>query len=137
MKLKKSNISSPSIESNLSELFKNSYKSTSLKKLEKSNISTIEDLLWVLPKNIIKLPTTKSFSYIKEGSYFRGKGKIISIQARPNYSFRGKGRTILYNISATVLDSFVSNEKNNPPLFITLKWFNCYQSIKKKNYNFT
>lgn len=96
-----------------------------LEALNKKNISTINDLLWLLPRRIVKLPDIAKFQFANVGDYFRGRGEIVSMQARPNFKARGKGRAVLLNISVTVKDDFSDN-------FIILKWFNAYQSIQKK-----
>lgn len=99
--------------------------SATAEKLKDANIKSIEDLLWTLPRKIIKLPEVKSFSLIKPDEFFRGNGKILSIQARPNFKARGKGKAMLYNINVVVKDMFSEG-------IINLKWFNCYSSIQKK-----
>ncbi len=96
-----------------------------LEALNKKNIYTINDLLWLMPRRIVKLPEIANFQYANIGDFFRGRGTIVSMQAKPNFKSRGKGRAVLLNIAVTVKDDLSDN-------YITLKWFNAYQSIQKK-----
>ncbi|MFG1515840.1 hypothetical protein ABMA71_14585, partial [Halobacteriovorax sp. ZH3_bin.1] len=96
-----------------------------LEALNKKNIHTINDLLWLMPRRIVKLPEIAKFQYANIGDFFRGRGTIISMQAKPNFKSRGKGRAVLLNIAVTVKDDLSEH-------YITLKWFNAYQSIQKK-----
>lgn len=97
----------------------------SLESLQTSGINTLEDLLWLIPLKIHKIPLIQDFSTAKEGEYFRGQGKVISLQSRPNFKAKGKGRAPLLNVTAIIKDDFSDG-------IITLKWFNCYQSIYDK-----
>ncbi len=81
--------------------------------------------MWVFPRKILKLPQITKFQNAKIDEYFRGAGKVLSVQARPNFKAKGKGKAMLYNISATVQDI-------NSSQIISLKWFNCYSSMQKK-----
>lgn len=99
--------------------------STTVKSLNTAGINTIEDLFWLLPRKLIKLPPPQSFDHAELGEYFRGIGKILSIQARPNFRAKGKNRAMLYNINLVVQDHASSQ-------VINLKWFNCYGSVQKK-----
>lgn len=96
-----------------------------LEALQKKNINTINDLLWLMPRRIVKLPEIASFQYANIGEYFRGIGKVVSMRSTPNYKSRGKGRAVLLNITITVKDDLSEN-------YITMKWFNAYQSVQKK-----
>lgn len=96
-----------------------------LSKLIENNIQTIEDLVWILPLRVIFIPPVKSFQSLKEGSYFRGNGKLISYDLTPAYGKKGKNRTQLFNVKAVVKDS-LSNS------YLNLKWFNAYPNIKKQ-----
>lgn len=111
------------LNSSLDEL--TSKKSATTEKLVAANIKTLEDLIWTLPRKVVKLPEVKSFSEIQLDEFFRGQGTILSIQARPNFKARGKGKAMLYNISVSVKDKFSE-------AVIILKWFNCYSSIQNK-----
>lgn len=112
-----------SLTSPISDLY--SKKSKTVEKLNSINIETVEDLLWVLPKKIVRLPDVAAFKFANIGSYFRGLGHVVSVQARPNFKARGKGRASLYNITANVQDKFSGD-------VLSLKFFNCYGSVKSK-----
>ncbi|WP_162929483.1 ATP-dependent DNA helicase RecG [Halobacteriovorax sp. BALOs_7] len=116
-------ISNNSLYTKIADLYSKPTKT--LEALNKKNITTINDLLWLLPRRIVKLPDLAKFQYANIGDFFRGRGEVVSIQARPNFKARGKGRAVLLNITVTVKDDLSEN-------FITLKWFNAYQSIQKK-----
>ncbi|EQC43349.1 ATP-dependent DNA helicase RecG [Bacteriovorax sp. Seq25_V] len=111
------------LKSPISSLYKKP--STTVEKLTNANIITLEDLIWVLPRKTIRLPAVSSFKNAQVDEYFRGNGKVVGIQARPNFKAKGKGKAMLYNITATVQDSISSG-------IISLKWFNSYSSIQKK-----
>lgn len=111
---------SSSIEDLLS---KKSQKTT--EKLNAYDIKKLEDLLWIFPLRVVELPEVQDFNKIQDGMIFIGRGKIINIQARPNFRIRGKGRALLYNIVATVKDVFSDQ-------YLTLRWFNTYGSVKQK-----
>ncbi len=115
--------SSISLSSPLCDLYKKA--GVSIKKLNQTGITTVEDLLWIIPNKVILTPTVKSFNFAQVSYLFKGKGKIVSIQAKPNFKAKGKGRAMLYNVTAVVKDSRSDQTLN-------LKWFNCYSSIQKK-----
>ena len=112
-------ISNLNLKSPISSLYKKP--STTVEKLLNANIISLEDLMWVFPRKILKLPQITKFQNAKIDEYFRGAGKVLSVQARPNFKAKGKGKAMLYNISATVQDI-------NSSQIISLKWFNCYYS---------
>jgi ATP-dependent DNA helicase RecG len=93
--------------------------------LNQSGLNTLDDLLWLLPLKVHKLPSIRSFDHLQEGCLFKGKAKMISVDSRPNFHARGKGKVMLSNISATIKDCYTDK-------YITLKWFNSYPSVKKK-----
>jgi ATP-dependent DNA helicase RecG len=125
MKSKTSNSSKLSIHSSLSNLFKSNKATKTAQSLMEAGINTIEDLLWVAPLHVNKMPSTQSFSSIVDGEFFRGEGRIININARPNFRAKGKGGARLFNINVVVKDLHSEN-------VITLKWFNTYGSVKTK-----
>ncbi len=94
-------------------------------KLYSSDINTLEDLLWIFPLRVLELPPVNQFRFAEEGKIFIGRGKLINVQAKPNFRIRGKGRALLYNVVATVKDLLSED-------FITLRWFNTYGSVKQK-----
>jgi ATP-dependent DNA helicase RecG len=89
------------------------------------DLSTLEDLLWVLPLRLQLIPPVRSFAEAREGEFFRGVGKIMSHQTRPNFHAKGKGRALLQNITISVQD--VHSKE-----FLQLRWFNAYSSINHK-----
>ena len=93
--------------------------------LESTGITTVFDLLWVLPLRVHKVPPIQPISKAKDNCYFRGSGKVASFQSRPNFRAKGKNRVPLSNLTIIVTD-----ESNNGS--IQLKWFNCYPSVVQK-----
>lgn len=104
-------------------LSKKSQKTT--EKLNAHGIYTLNDLLWIFPLRVIELPEIQDFGRIQDGMIFIGRGKIINMQARPNFRIRGKGRAMLYNIAVTIKDIYSDQ-------YLTLRWFNTYGSVKQK-----
>ena len=94
-------------------------------KLASVGIKHLSDLLWIFPLRVIELPPIRSFDYIEEGKIFIGRGKILNIQARPNFRVRGRGKAMLYNLTVHIQDT--SSEQ-----VITLRWFNTYGSVTQK-----
>ncbi|MDO9183268.1 MAG: ATP-dependent DNA helicase RecG [Bacteriovorax sp.] len=100
----------------------------SLKSIEKLNsvgIKEVWDLLWVFPLRVLELPPLRSFEFIEEGRIFIGRGKVLNVQAKPNFRVRGRGKAMLYNISVHVQDTLSDK-------IISLKWFNSYGSVTQK-----
>ena len=81
--------------------------------------------MWVLPLRVHKIPQVQPLGMASDGKYFRGKGKVISFQSRPNFRARGKGRVPLNNLTIVLMDE--SDRQT-----IQLKWFNCYPSVVQK-----
>lgn len=99
--------------------------SKSLEALDAAGIKTIFDLMWVIPLRVHRIPPMGAISSAQDGKYFRGMGKVISFQSRPNFRARGKGRVPLNNLTVVMMDL----EGNHT---IQLKWFNCYPSVVSK-----
>lgn len=124
MKSKHSNSSKIDWHSPLECLFRS--KSTkSLEKLQAAGYLTLFDLLWLAPLKVHVLPPARDFSHAKEGNYFKGVGKALSNQSRPNFYARGKGRAMLHNITVVVQDKKSDNTLN-------LRWFNAYRTLNDK-----
>ncbi len=123
MRSKRLSTNNRSIFSPISTLYKKP--AATVEKLNGAGIHTIDDLIWVFPKKVQKLPPVCEFKYAQVDSYFRGNGKIISVRSKPNFKAKGKGKALLYNINVIVKD--LNSEKT-----MSLKWFNCYSSIQKK-----
>ena len=113
----------PQLFDSLHKLYKKPSKTA--ENLIDAGIQTIEDLIWLIPKRILKLPSLDKFENAVISNYFRGTGEVISVRSKPNFRARGKGRALLLNITATIKDSLSDN-------IITLQWFNCYSSVEKK-----
>jgi len=96
-----------------------------IESLEAAGLKTIFDLLWIIPLRIFKNPPVKAISMARDGEYFRGQGKVVSFQSRPNFRAHGKGRVPLNNLTIVILDP-----RDNSTLH--LKWFNCYPSVISK-----
>jgi ATP-dependent DNA helicase RecG len=96
-----------------------------IQKLLSAQINTIEDLLWLLPLRVTKLPDIHPFSEIKIGSYFKGSATVITVDISPAFGKRGKNKVQLFNATAVIKDN-LSNT------FINLKWFNSYPNIKNQ-----
>ncbi len=90
-----------------------------------AGLKTLDDLLWLFPLRIQKIPTVAPFSGAFEGMNFKGRGKIISSQIKPNFWSKGKRGALLHNITLHVQDLY-SNE------VLMIKWFNAYGSVKQK-----
>ena len=93
--------------------------------LAEANVQTIEDLLLILPLRLQKIPPKAPFTTAQEGELFQGEGKIINVQARPNFYGRGKRGVLLQNIRMTVQDT-------SSPSLMLLCWFNAYPSVAQK-----
>lgn len=124
MKSSPSNSSKINWDSELECLFR-SKTTKSLEKLKAAGLNRLFDLLWLAPLNIYILPPLKDFSHAQEGKFFKGAGKVLSNQSRPNFRARGKGRAMLYNITLVVQDL-----KSN--MTLNLRWFNAYGSLNDK-----
>ncbi len=118
--MNKTNIS---LDSSITSLGKKTTKT--MESLKSVGINSIFDLLWVIPLRIFKLPPIQPISMVLEGKYFRGVGKVVSFQSRPNFKAHGKGRVPLNNLTIVVMDL-------NDQATIQLKWFNCYPSVTSK-----
>jgi ATP-dependent DNA helicase RecG len=99
--------------------------SVTQKKYEEAGIKTIFDLIHILPLHVEINPEIKSFDHLVENMLFKGKAKILNIQAYPAFRRFGKGRVQLFNMTVIVQDTFSSKT-------LTLKWFNAYPNLPKK-----
>ena len=112
-----------SINNSLRDLYSSKVSKT-VQKLEEAGIITIEDLLWVFPLRIQKVPPVQDFSEIKNGQLFQGKASIISVQARPSFQAK-RSRAYLQNVTVIVQDDLSDQT-------FTLQWFNAYSNLVKK-----
>ncbi|MEI8347167.1 MAG: DEAD/DEAH box helicase, partial [Pseudomonadota bacterium] len=113
-----------SLSSPLLELMGNKSSKT-CQKLGEAGIKTVEDLIWILPLRLQKIPPVRPFAEAKEGELFKGEGKIVHFQARPNFWAKGKRGVLLYSINLHVQDLHSSE-------LLFLKWFNTYASVSNK-----
>ncbi|MCO4793608.1 MAG: ATP-dependent DNA helicase RecG [Bacteriovoracaceae bacterium] len=104
---------------------KNFRASKSLTKLNQAGVERVEDLFWILPLHFQKTPEVSLFESGNINELFMGIGKIIDFNSYPNRKVRGKGGTLLQNITATVKDFYSES-------YMTLKWFNTYPSQASK-----
>lgn len=99
--------------------------SPTILKLMDSGISTLRDLLWILPLRIHKMPDFQPFSQAQMNHYFKGSGKVIHVEIKPAFGRRGKGNILLHN-GFVVLKDDLSQET------LSLRWFNLYPNQKKQ-----
>jgi ATP-dependent DNA helicase RecG len=124
--LKKLSTNNLSWKSSITALCSTPSKPTkTIQKLLSAHINTIEDLLWILPLRVTKLPDVLPFAEIKIGSFFKGSATVITVDISPVFGKRGKNKVQLYNATAVVKDN-LSNT------FLNLKWFNSYPNIKNQ-----
>jgi ATP-dependent DNA helicase RecG len=107
-----------------STLRKLSKKSKTIETLEKQGFHSLKDLLTIFPLRTQQVPQIKNFTFASVDHLFRGLGKVIDFQQRPNLRVKGKGGVTLTNSTLIVQDFFSSQ-------YISLKWFNLYPSQAK------
>lgn len=114
--------SSLSLKSSLKEL--PIRKSASIDNLIDGGIKNIEDLLWLFPLRIHKIPKLSSLEEAKLGEIFWGDGIVVSAKIIPAFGRRGKGKLQLFNATLVLKDKFTNT-------YLNLKWFNIYPSQRK------
>lgn len=125
MKSKISNTPDINWNSSLLELAGGKKASPTLSKIFDAGVSTLHDLLWLLPLRIHKMPELRPFSEAQLNQYFKGSGKVIHVDIKPAFGRRGKGNILLYN-GYVVLKDNLSHET------LSLRWFNLYPNQKKQ-----
>ena len=122
--MKKSNISKIdlSLQSGIEELCTSKKAPKYLSSLQDANILTIENLLWLSPKSIQKLPKTAPFTSSKPSEKFKGAGEIVWVKRIPLKNARQK---FLCNVQVKVIDLFSNTS-------MVLYWFNSYPSTYNK-----
>ncbi len=90
-----------------------------------AGLKTLEDLLWILPLRIHKMPPPQPFREAQLNYFFKGSGKIIHVEIKPAFGRRGKGNILLYNGFIVVKDDLSSET-------MSLRWFNLYPNQKKQ-----
>src|SRR5690606_27229235 len=125
MKSRISSISNLNWNSSLRDLFSGKKPSPTAEKLIEAGITTLSDLLWILPLRIYKTPQTTPFREGQLDQFFKGSGKVIHVEVKPQFGRRGKGNILLYNGYVVVKDD-LSHET------LSLRWFNLYPNQKKQ-----
>ena len=125
MKSSPSNIPEINWDSPIEILSGSKRPSPTLLKLKEAGLTTLSDLLWILPLRINKTPSPAPFREAQFDHFFRGSGKVIHVEIRPAFGRRGKGNILLYN-GFVVLKDDLSQET------ISLRWFNLYPNQKKQ-----
>lgn len=109
----------------ITDLAKGKKPSPTISKISDSGIETLQDLLWILPLRIHKMPEIKAFRDANLNEFFKGKGRVIHVDIKPAFGRRGKGNILLYN-GYVVLKDELSQET------MSLRWFNLYPNQKKQ-----
>jgi ATP-dependent DNA helicase RecG len=107
-------------QSPITYLFKKT--SNTCKLLNEIGIKKLQDLLWIFPNSIDEIPPVAPFHQGKLNQLFKGQGKVLSIQKKPNLYGKGKKGIKLYNLTVLVRDL-------NGDRTLSLKWFNAYPSL--------
>lgn len=125
MKSKTSNTFSISWNSSLDALVSGKRPSPTVEKLKEAGLTTLSDLLWLLPLRIHKMPVFSPFRDGVLNQFFKGSGKVIHSEVKPQFGRRGKGNILLYS-GYVVLKDDLSTET------LSLRWFNLYPNQKKQ-----
>jgi ATP-dependent DNA helicase RecG len=125
MKSKTSNTVSLNWHSPLEALTAGRKPSPTIEKLTEAGLTTLSELLWILPLRIYKTPLLRPFREAEMNQFFKGSGKIIHCEIKPAFGRRGKGNILLYN-GYVVLKDDASHES------LSLRWFNLYPNQKKQ-----
>lgn len=99
--------------------------SPTIEKLSEAGITTLQELLWILPLRINKMPKLQPFREALMNQFFKGSGKILHCEIKPAFGRRGKGNILLYN-GYVILKDDQSHES------LGLRWFNLYPNQKKQ-----
>lgn len=99
--------------------------SPTLEKIKDAGLTKIEDLLWILPLRINRMPALQPFREAQLDHYFLGEGKVIHVDIKMAFGRRGKGNIMLYNGYVVVKDHASSET-------LSLRWFNLYPNQKKQ-----
>lgn len=125
MKSKTSNTTEINWNSPLNVLTSGKKPSPTIEKLMDAGITSLQDLLWLLPLRINKMPAFQPFREAHFNQFFKGSGKIIHAEIKPAFGRRGKGNILLYNGYVIVKDDQSSET-------LALRWFNLYPNQKKQ-----
>lgn len=125
MKSKTSPTTEITWNSPLSALTQGRKPSPTIEKLSEAGINTIQELLWILPLRINRMPKLQPFREALMNQFFKGSGKVIHCEIKPAFGRRGKGNILLYN-GYVILKDDQSHET------LGLRWFNLYPNQKKQ-----
>ncbi|MFL5784371.1 MAG: ATP-dependent DNA helicase RecG [Bacteriovoracaceae bacterium] len=125
MKSRTSSTSEIQWNSPLDELVSSRKPSPTLEKIKDAGLTTLSDLLWILPLRINRMPELRPFREAQLDHYFLGEGKVIHVDIKMAFGRRGKGNIMLYNGYVVVKDHH-SHET------MSLRWFNLYPNQKKQ-----
>lgn len=125
MKSRTSNTSEIEWSSPLDLLVSSKKPSPTLEKIKDAGLLKLEDLLWILPLRINRMPTLQPFREAVIDQFFLGEGKVIHVDIKMAFGRRGKGNIMLYNGYVVVKDH-ASGET------LSLRWFNLYPNQKKQ-----
>ncbi len=109
----------------LDDLVTSKKPSPTLEKIKEAGLTKLEDLLWVLPLRINRMPALQPFREAVLDQYFLGEGKVIHVDIKMAFGRRGKGNIMLYNGYVVVKDHASSES-------LSLRWFNLYPNQKKQ-----
>jgi ATP-dependent DNA helicase RecG len=125
MRSRTSNIADITWSSPLKALSGGRKPSPTMEKLSEVGIQTLQDLLWILPLRIYKMPPFRPFRDAILNDYFKGSGKVIHCDIKPAFGRKGRGNILLYQ-GFVVLKDDLSSET------LGLRWFNMYPNQKKQ-----
>ncbi len=96
-----------------------------LESLSEGGVTTLGDLMWVLPLRTLPMPRPRPFSEARLNELFLGKGKVIHREVRPAFGRRTKGRFLLHN-------AYVVVKELDGDATMSLRFFNLYPQQKKQ-----
>jgi ATP-dependent DNA helicase RecG len=99
--------------------------SPTITKLTEAGLTTLLDLLWVLPLRIHRMPQIRPFREAVMNQFFKGSGKVLHVEVKPAFGRRGKGNILLFNGHVVLKDDH-SQET------LSIRWFNLYPNQKKQ-----
>lgn len=98
-----------------------------LAQLEKANLRTVDDILWVFPYRFERIPKLNTFNFASVDSKFIGLGKIYHREKKFGKTKTRFGSGSLQNLTLRVFDLLANSNDT-----IELTFFNLYPSQIKK-----
>ncbi len=92
-------------------------KSKILEKLYSAGVMALEDLLWIRPLRVEKIPPISKFQDAFPEKIFKGVGKIQGVKVTPNFKVRGYRGARLSHVTVVVYDLLSSGNCLNLRLF--------------------